>query len=176
MTLFGLPLSVLAAAALLGFAFAAAFFLFTKRSSSSSAAHQLVALSPSEYRSFPLIERTKLPSNSYRFRFALPTPQHRLGLSCGKHMLLRFKDVEGKPVSRPYTPTTLDSIHTGHFDLVIKIYPLGKMGPHLEALPLNSTVDVRGSVSEQNEILCRCAIAQAANQHTKSLHADPMLN
>ena len=77
------------------------------------------------------------------FRFALQHPNQRVGLPVGKHMLLRCTDAEGKLVSRPYTPVSSDD-DLGHFDLLIKLYPQGKMSQHLQAMQIGQTIDVRG--------------------------------
>lgn len=45
-----------------------------------------------------------LSHDTRRFRFALPTPQHVLGLPVGKHMFLSAT-IDNEFVSRPYTPT-----------------------------------------------------------------------
>ena len=82
-------------------------------------------------------------ASAYRFRFALPTATATLGLPIGKHLVLRFKDADGRPVSRQYTPITSDS-ERGYFDLLVKLYPAGKMSQYLSALPLGSQVEVRG--------------------------------
>jgi hypothetical protein len=34
-----------------------------------------------------------------KFRFALPSAKHALGLPAGKHIFLKYKDEEGKDVS-----------------------------------------------------------------------------
>lgn len=86
--------------------------------------------------------------DAYRFRFKLPSAEHTLGLPVGKHVSLKFKDAEGKDVIRQYTPITSDEVK-GYFDLVIKIYREGKMGPgkmgtHLEAMEIGQTIDIRG--------------------------------
>ena len=55
------------------------------------------------------------------FRFALPNPQHKLGLPLGGHVFLTAT-IEGAPCTRAYTPTSAaDTV--GHFDLVIKVPP-----------------------------------------------------
>ena len=82
-------------------------------------------------------------ASAYRFRFALPSTTATLGLPIGKHLVLRFKDADGRPVSRQYTPITSDS-DRGYFDLLVKLYPAGKMSQYLSALPLGSPVEVRG--------------------------------
>jgi len=100
-----------------------------------------------EYRPFPLVSREPINSNSFVFRFQLPSSSSRLGLPIGKHLLLKFVDVDGNSVSRPYTPTTSDE-ELGYFDLVVKVYPTGKMGPFLASLPLDQTIQVRGPLGE----------------------------
>lgn len=86
----------------------------------------MLALKPDVYQSFKLTERTQVSSNTVLFRFALPSSSQRVGLPVGKHMLLRCLDSEGKVVSRPYTPVSADE-DLGHFDLLVKLYPTGKM-------------------------------------------------
>jgi nitrate reductase (NAD(P)H) len=55
------------------------------------------------------------------FRFALPDPQHKLGLPLGGHVYITA-NVDGAPCSRAYTPTSPADV-VGHFDLVIKVIP-----------------------------------------------------
>jgi len=92
---------------------------------------------------FPLAAKTSINYNSILFRFNLQTPHTRLGLPVGKHILLSFTGQDGQMVSRPYTPVSSDD-QLGFFELLIKIYPEGKMGNYLKNLPLLSEVNVRG--------------------------------
>lgn len=96
------------------------------------------------YKPYPLISRTEVSPNTRLFRFGLPSEESRLGLPLGGHISLRAI-VNGEETRRPYTPTTSDS-ETGHFDLVIKVYPEphGKMSRHLDSLEIGDTIDVRG--------------------------------
>ena len=57
-------------------------------SSAAAAAAAPVALNPRTRLRFRLAEKHALSHNVRRFRFALPTPQHRLGLPVGKHVFL----------------------------------------------------------------------------------------
>lgn len=77
------------------------------------------ALNPKERLPFKLVRKDVLSKDVRRFRFALPTPQHRLGLPVGKHMFLSAV-IDGKLVMRAYTPTSSDD-DVGYFDLVIKV-------------------------------------------------------
>jgi len=67
----------------------------------------------------------------------------QLGLPVGKHIVLSYTDNEGKQVSRQYTPVSSKN-QGGFFDLIIKIYPNGKMGQYLANLPLQTPVLVKG--------------------------------
>lgn len=103
----------------------------------------LSALQESVYQPFKLTNRTQVSPNTVLFRFALPTPTSRVGLPVGKHMLLRCLDSEGKPVARSYTPVSSDQ-DLGYFDLLVKLYPLGKMSQHLDKMQVGESIDVRG--------------------------------
>jgi cytochrome-b5 reductase len=106
------------------------------------------AISPEEYRSFRLIAKTNVTpgtpnASTFLFRFALPHASSVLGLPCGKHILLRCKDADGKSISRPYTPVSPPDSR-GYFELLVKLYPTGKMSQFLAALKLGEEVEVRG--------------------------------
>jgi cytochrome-b5 reductase len=109
-----------------------------------------VALDPKNKVPLTLIEREDLSHDTRRYRFALPTPQHILGLPCGKHMNFSAK-VDGKLVVRAYTPVTSND-EVGYVDFVIKVYgPLppqfpegGKMSQYVDQLRIGDTLDVRG--------------------------------
>lgn len=100
----------------------------------------------------PLIEKQALSHDTRRFRFALPSNQHVLGLPVGQHISLRYTDDEGKLVVRSYTPVSSDDTK-GYVDLVIKVYfknvhpkfpEGGKMSQHLESLAIGDTIEVSG--------------------------------
>uniref|UniRef100_A0A672JDN3 NADH-cytochrome b5 reductase n=1 Tax=Salarias fasciatus TaxID=181472 RepID=A0A672JDN3_SALFA len=98
-----------------------------------------------------LIDKQIVSHDTRKFRFALPSPEHVLGLPIGQHIYLSAK-VDGKLVVRPYTPVSSDD-DSGYVDLVVKIYfkdvhpkfpEGGKMSQYLEGLKLNDTIDFRG--------------------------------
>lgn len=66
-----------------------------------------------------------------RYRFALPNKDAILGLPIGQHISV-MAEINGKEVSRSYTPTSSDD-DRGHFDLLIKVKPwvLPREGEHL---------------------------------------------
>ncbi|KAJ0083868.1 hypothetical protein Patl1_30143 [Pistacia atlantica] len=66
-----------------------------------------------------------------------------LGLPIGQHMSCRGKDNLGEEVIKAYTPTTLDS-DLGHFELVIKMYPQGRMSHHFREMCEGDYLAVKG--------------------------------
>ncbi|XP_038636403.1 NADH-cytochrome b5 reductase 3-like [Scyliorhinus canicula] len=98
-----------------------------------------------------LIDKEIVSRDTRRFRFALPSPQHVLGLPIGQHIYLSAK-INGELVVRPYTPVSSDD-DKGFVDLVVKIYfkgvhpkfpDGGKMSQYLESLRLQDMIDFRG--------------------------------
>ncbi|CAJ0582261.1 unnamed protein product, partial [Mesorhabditis spiculigera] len=71
--------------------------------------------------SFPAVEwaRDRRGHDTRKFRFALPTNNHILGLPVGQHIYISAK-VDGKLVVRPYTPVSSDN-DKGFVDLMIKL-------------------------------------------------------
>jgi nitrate reductase (NAD(P)H) len=62
-----------------------------------------IALNPKKKRAFKLQAKTVLSHDSFMLDFALPTPEHVLGLDTGKHMFLS-NVIGGETVMRRYTP------------------------------------------------------------------------
>ncbi|NXX65227.1 NB5R3 reductase, partial [Spizella passerina] len=86
-----------------------------------------------------------------RFRFALPSMEHVLGLPLGQHIYLSAR-IDGALVVRPYTPVSSDD-DKGFVDLVVKVYfrgvhpkfpDGGKMSQYLDSLKIGDTIDFRG--------------------------------
>lgn len=100
-------------------------------------------LDPESYREFKLVRRTQISPNVAKFRFALPTAASVLGLPVGQHISCRGKDGAGEEVIKAYTPTTLDS-DVGYFELVIKMYPQGRMSHHFRELQEGDYLAVKG--------------------------------
>lgn len=80
-----------------------------------------IALDPERWQAFKLIEKENISHDVRRFRFALPSKKHVLGLPIGQHISLKYVDNEGKEVQRSYTPVSSDD-DKGFVDFVIKIY------------------------------------------------------
>lgn len=129
-------------------------------SAASSAPAELVdangnklALNPKFKTSFKLQGKTVLSRDSYMLDFALPSPQHVLGLPTGKHMFLSAK-INGETVVRRYTPIS-SNYDVGCVKFVIKEYPPierfpegGKMSQYLNRLNIGDFLDFRGPVGE----------------------------
>lgn len=111
----------------------------------------VLLLDPDVKYTVKLIEREEISHDTRRFRFALPSAEHTLGLPTGQHIYL-IATVNEQIVLRPYTPVTSDR-HHGYFDLVVKVYfrnvhpkfpEGGKMSQHLEGMSIGDTIQVRG--------------------------------
>ncbi|XP_053741536.1 NADH-cytochrome b5 reductase 2 [Synchiropus splendidus] len=98
-----------------------------------------------------LVDKQEISHDTKKFRFALPTSDHILGLPVGQHVYLSAK-VNGALVVRAYTPVSSDEDH-GHVDLVIKVYYKdthpsfpegGKMSQHLDNMKIGDSIDFRG--------------------------------
>ncbi|KAK5651697.1 hypothetical protein OQA88_11763 [Cercophora sp. LCS_1] len=99
-------------------------------------------LEPQTWRPFKLVRKTLVSPNVFRLVFALPRPHDALGLPTGQHVALRAT-VNGKGVSRSYTPVSNDS-DLGRIELLIKVYEQGAMTKHLEAMNIGDTIEMRG--------------------------------
>lgn len=100
-------------------------------------------LKKDEFQKFPLIQKEVLSKDSAIFRFGLPNPTDVLGLPIGQHIQIQA-EVDGKNVLHSYTPTSLDQDSKGFFDLLIKVYPNGKLSTHIDNLKLGETINVKG--------------------------------
>eukprot|EP01080_Neovahlkampfia_damariscottae_P004351 gene4351-7707_t len=103
-------------------------------------------LHPKEHRKFVLKSKETLTSGEgvlpvVRYRFEIPNNKS-LGLPVGQHIKLKCI-VDGEEVLRSYTPTSSNS-DLGFFELVIKVYPKGKMSQHVDSLKIGDSIDVIG--------------------------------
>jgi len=89
-----------------------------------------------EWTEAPLLSKVAVASDTRIFTFGLEEGK-ALGLSTCACLLTKGvdgpTDAEDKPVIRPYTPVSTNAM-TGKFELMVKIYPDGKMSQHLDAL------------------------------------------
>ncbi|KAA0707706.1 NADH-cytochrome b5 reductase 3 [Triplophysa tibetana] len=112
---------------------------------------KITLVNPSEKYQLRLIDKEIVSRDTRKFRFALPSPEHVLGLPVGKHVYLSAR-IDGSLVVRPYTPVSSDD-DKGFVDLVVKIYfknvhpkfpEGGKMSQYLESLRIGDLIDFRG--------------------------------
>ncbi|KAF5749649.1 hypothetical protein HS088_TW04G01621 [Tripterygium wilfordii] len=110
-----------------------------------------IALSPDKWVEFKLQDTARVSHNSQLFRFSFD-PTAKLGLDIASCILTRAPtelDPEGKTkyVIRPYTPIS-DPDAKGYFDLLIKVYPEGKMSQHFASLKPGDVVEVKGPIEK----------------------------
>jgi nitrate reductase (NAD(P)H) len=112
-----------------------------------------LALNPRKKTPFRLQNKIVLSRDAIMLDFALPTPEHILGLPTGKHLFLSAK-INGETVVRRYTPIT-SNYDVGCVKFVIKIYrpctPFpngGKLTQYLDTLKIGDYLDIRGPVGE----------------------------
>ena len=108
-------------------------------------------MTPDTWEPLTLVEKTQLTHTSnptYRFRFQLAEAQPRQPVaSC---LLVRAAvgdlkdDGTREYVMRPYTPVS--SPDSKHLDLVVKVYPEGKIGNALRSLNVNDVIAFKGPI------------------------------
>ncbi|XP_062568225.1 NADH-cytochrome b5 reductase 3-like isoform X2 [Saccostrea cucullata] len=126
----------------------AKMFLFGNKKKAKS---PITLQDPNTKYPLKLVDKEEVSHDTRRFRFALPSPEHILGLPVGQHIYLTAR-IDGQLVIRPYTPVSSDD-EKGYMDLVIKVYfknvhpkfpEGGKMSQHLENMSIGDYIDVRG--------------------------------
>ncbi|XP_045831711.1 NADH-cytochrome b5 reductase-like protein [Trifolium pratense] len=112
---------------------------------------QNIALVPDKWVEFKLQDTARVSQNTNLYRFSFD-PTKKLGLDVASCIVTRAplgQDAEGKPkyVVRPYTPIS-DPESKGYFDLLIKVYPEGKMSQHFASLKPGDVVEVKGPIEK----------------------------
>ncbi|KAL7137698.1 hypothetical protein ABFS83_10G110500 [Erythranthe nasuta] len=110
-----------------------------------------VALNPDKWIEFKLQDKVQASHNSQLFRFSFD-PNVKLGLDVASCIITRAptgQSAEGKTkyAIRPYTPIS-DPDAKGYFDLLIKVYPEGKMSQHFASLKPGDVVEVKGPIEK----------------------------
>lgn len=88
------------------------------------------------------MEVEQLTHNVKRFRVALPSPDDEIGMITPGMLMVKAPG-DPKPAMKPYTPITLNSTK-GFFDLVVKVYPGGKVSGYVDTLKVGDTLEVKG--------------------------------
>lgn len=95
------------------------------------------------FEQFPLVKKEQVSHNSYLFTFALPRETDVLGLPIGQHIQIGA-NINGKDITRSYTPSSLDQDTKGKFELLVKVYEQGNISKLLGDLAIGDTINVRG--------------------------------
>jgi len=94
-----------------------------------------------DYVSVPLLKRYDVSHSSAVFTFALPDTSKGLGLStCA--CILAMAETEEEDVVRPYTPISTN-VQLGSFDLLVKLYPDGKMTSYMHDMSVGDTLNFK---------------------------------
>lgn len=90
----------------------------------------------------PLLEKVAMRDTRV-FTFGLPDTSKSLGLATCACLLARGgKDEEGNAFVRPYTPISTNET-VGKMDIMVKIYPNGKLTKHMDALKVGDTMEFK---------------------------------
>lgn len=103
-------------------------------------------MSPQHFTPFPLKQVQQLTHNVKLFRFGLPSEKHITGASVASVVLV-MAEIDGKVEVRPYTPTSTPD-QAGYFDLMIKVYPNGKMSQHIDKMKVGDCLMVKGPLQK----------------------------
>lgn len=90
----------------------------------------------------PLLSKVAISHDTRLFSFGLDESK-ALGLSTCACLLMKGadgpNDDQGNPIIRPYTPVSTNAM-VGKFELMVKVYPDGKMSQHLDSLEVGQPV------------------------------------
>ncbi|GAA5858973.1 hypothetical protein JCM8547_007182 [Rhodosporidiobolus lusitaniae] len=108
------------------------------------------ALSPDEFRAFPIEKIEKYNHNSSIFTFTLPDGTSS-GLTVASALVCKAAEEgaclndKGKPVIRPYTPTTAPNVE-GKLELIVKHYKGGAFTEYLFGLKEGDKIAFKGPI------------------------------
>lgn len=143
MARFGLTLGrrtvLLALVTVVAGAGALALAVFLSRKLRLYLAGDVLLVNPAALYTVSLERREPINHNVRLLRFTLPSPEQKLGIHTGQHVLIQA-EINGHQVMRPYTPVTL-SDHKGSFDLMVKVYPAGVKEDHLRGGLMSQFLD-----------------------------------
>ena len=92
-----------------------------------------------EIKQVKLIRRSQVARDTVELTFEIPH-NLALGLECGQHIVCYNGNNQ-----RKYTPTANTN---GSFDLVVKVYPNGVVGGHLDTLNIGDSLHISGPVGQ----------------------------
>eukprot|EP00187_Rhodella_violacea_P013619 CAMPEP_0184715290 /NCGR_PEP_ID=MMETSP0314-20130426/5247_1 /TAXON_ID=38298 /ORGANISM="Rhodella maculata, Strain CCMP 736" /LENGTH=316 /DNA_ID=CAMNT_0027178387 /DNA_START=18 /DNA_END=968 /DNA_ORIENTATION=+ len=95
-----------------------------------------------EWAPAPLLEKKQLNHDTILLSFGLAEKDKPLGLPTCGCMLAKSDEIGDEPVIRPYTPVSTNAM-VGKFDLMVKVYPDGKMSGFMDKMEPGQTVDFK---------------------------------
>lgn len=99
------------------------------------------AIQPHKWTEFELIETKQITNNTFLYSFKIPDNQ-TLGISVGQHIIV--KQIKNSRVYiRQYTPIS-DTCKRGVFEVLIKIYPNGKVTQMIKDWKVGDMIPWRG--------------------------------
>jgi len=128
---------------------AASYYYYTNNTTTNSLPPLNSSLQPNTSLVCELIEKETVSDDTCRFRFALPTPNHLLGLHSPTSDKIASSHIvahDDAMIARAYTPISM--FYTkGYFDLLIKRYDGGEFSTQFhDKMKLGSTMQFRGPV------------------------------
>ncbi|XP_069971853.1 NADH-cytochrome b5 reductase-like [Penaeus vannamei] len=99
------------------------------------------ALQPDKWKEFEIVKIKEIYSDCICYTFKLPEGKN-LGLSIGQHLIVK-QIKNGRTVIRQYTPIS-DISEKGSFDVLIKIYPNGKITQLIKDWKVGDNIPWRG--------------------------------
>lgn len=96
-----------------------------------------------EWRDFPVIGITQHNHNTKIFRIHLPSADHEMGMDVASCIVVKGVGRDGKTYVRPFTPITTNNVR-GHFDILVKNYPLGNVSSYLHGIHVGEKISVKG--------------------------------
>jgi len=101
------------------------------------------AFSPDTFKGYKLISSRYESHDTRRFYFALDDADAAMNLPIASCVVCKYTDVDGKDITRPYTPISSNTTK-GRFELLIKKYPKSKMGTHIFQMRTGESLLVKG--------------------------------
>jgi len=108
-------------------------------------------LDPKSWVPLKLVKSTPLTKDSAIYSFAFADPEATSCMTVASCLLVKAAigsekaDGTRANVMRPYTPLSRPDAK-GHLDLMVKVYPTGKMGNHIKSLKVGDTLDFKGPI------------------------------
>lgn len=114
----------------------------------ASAYKRSKSIHSNKWTALELEDQTIVSKNTAIYRFKLKTSLESLNIPTGHHLAVKIP-IEGKDEIRYYTPIS-NKFETGHFDIMVKSYPDGKVSKFFASLKPGQTVQFQGPVGRFN--------------------------